>query len=142
MKKFMIISLSIAVLLIAGIIILTDRGLNDVLKESYVSSLATEEIGTSKNEEEYIVYIYSDSCASCIELTESNEYQNFVNSPGVKMYKINIDSENIKINEFITEIKLEYTPTLYYIKKVGDKYTVVKEIGSKDGAVLLARHTD
>lgn len=150
MKKFMIISLSIAVVLIAGIIILTDRGFNEALRESNVSSFANDVIGTSTNEEEYIIYIYSPTCKACIELAASDEFQNYIADPAVRMYKISVNNYDESLGEynpnfessFLDEIDVDKTPTLIYVKKTDeDKYTVKKVLGSEDGAALLANYT-
>ncbi len=142
-KYFIYGILSLFVILIIGIIVLQRvRGevLPDALTKESVSQLA-EDIYTGENNDAYYVYFYYPGCGACQNFMESTTYQNYVSHPNITMYKINVYA-NEESYALFTELNLQSTPTLFYIKKVSeDKYQIKKVTASNKAINLLDKYS-
>lgn len=93
-----------------------------------------------RNESEYVLYYHYEDCSACQSIADvvNDYFYTYEENGNVKMYKIDIFESKFTDAE-LDKIKVENTPTMYYIK---NGRIMKKAVGTESVTDLVNRLKD
>lgn len=130
-RNFVIGIFGAIVLLSIGLIIINAVSPNP-LSEANIYKYATDVYG-ERNDEEYLIYFYSETCTYCQQLNNSTQYKNYISDPEIPLYKIDV----LKVpDNILRKANITGTPAIVHMKKnEKGKYEVVRTVVSLDSII-------